>query len=72
MTGEKVLLKFNNILSQNYLPKSKGLSKKNLFDEMRNDAQFIQYFPDMSREASVPRKYFLTVRLLDPSSCTAW
>jgi hypothetical protein len=61
ITGDKLLFKFNKISPQNYLPRAKGLSVNNLFEEMRNDTDFLRYFPDIPKGTSVPRDYFMTV-----------
>lgn len=61
LSGEKVLLKFRRIDSQFQLPRAKGFYIKAVYEQISNDTEFVRYFPDFSKDAHIPRDYFLTV-----------
>jgi hypothetical protein len=66
LTGQKKLLKFNQLDSQVCLPRAKGLSIKNIYDQMQNDFGFLLYFPNIPKGTPIPRDFFLMVNLSDP------
>jgi hypothetical protein len=60
-TGEKVLLKFDRIECQSQVPKARGLRVRDIFSSLTADSEFLRYFPNMTQDSTIPRKYFLTV-----------
>lgn len=64
LSGEKVLLKFRRIEQQFQLPRTKGFYVRSVFQQLANDSEFMLYFPDFSKDAHVPRDYFITVVLI--------
>lgn len=74
LSGQKHLLKFEQLKSLYTLPKFRGLSVNSLFIEMNEDTEFNKFFPDIPANTNVPREYFLQVsiirslKFLDPIS----
>lgn len=59
--GEKLLLKFDRVESQLFVPRTKGFKVNEAFREMASDTEFLRFFPDPTPHSTVPRLYFLTV-----------
>lgn len=63
LSGEKKLLKANDVGAVVELPKVRGVRVSSLFEQLKSESGFGAFFPDQLERRSIPRTYFFNVLL---------
>lgn len=64
LSGEKLLLRNDQIGTAINMPKMKGVRIREIWDHLKNKNDLKSYFPDFPATDCIPRDYFFNARLL--------
>lgn len=71
LSGEKKLLKSEEVGPPVNLPRFRGIVIENMWEDFKNEDDFAKYFPMTKKGTHIPREYFINVFLKGHASHTA-